>query len=110
MFLPGLWPLLPPSRGRPFILAEENQPAGRQPRHAGQLFRHGGKTRRRDAAGAFNFERRLTADLNSSYSPAVACHDAMRNEVTIAARFRVVAAETGGVAAPAPETTHAPSG
>src|ERR1700722_10322573 len=54
--------------------------------------------------------RRLTADLNPSHSPAVACHDALRNEVTIAARFRVVAAETGGGAAPAPETTHAPGG
>jgi hypothetical protein len=52
----------------------------------------------------------LAADLNSSCSPAVARHDAMRNEVTIAAPFRVVAAETGGVAAPAPETTHAPGG
>ena len=36
--------------------------------------------------------------------------DATRNEVTIAAPFRVVAAEAGGVAAPAPETTHAPGG
>jgi len=52
----------------------------------------------------------LTADLNSSYSPAVACHDALRNEVAIAARFRVVAAEAGRVAAPAPETTYAPGG
>ena len=31
----------------------------------------------------------------------------MRNEVTIAAPFRVVAAEAGGVAGAAPETTHA---
>ena len=54
--------------------------------------------------------RRLIADLNSSYSPAVARHDAVRNQVTIAAPFRVVAAEAGRVAAPAPETTHAPGG
>src|ERR1700722_6028261 len=46
--------------------------------------------------------RRLIADLNPSHSPAVACHDALRNEVAIAARFRVVAAETGGGAAPPP--------
>jgi hypothetical protein len=42
--------------------------------------------------------RRLTADLNSLYSPAVARHDAMRNRATIAS-FRIVAAEAGGVAA-----------
>jgi hypothetical protein len=54
--------------------------------------------------------RRLIADLNPSHSPAVACHDALRNEVAIAARFRVVAAEAGRVAAPAPETTYAPGG
>lgn len=40
----------------------------------------------------------------------MACHDVMRNEVTIAAPFRVVAAETGGVAAHTPETAHAPGG
>ena len=44
---------------------------------------------------------RLTADLNSSYSPAVARHDAMRNQATIASfRIVIVAAEAGGVAAP----------
>ena len=52
----------------------------------------------------------LAADLNSSCSPTVARHDAIRNEVTIAAPFRVVAAETGGVAGPTPETTTAPAG
>jgi hypothetical protein len=51
-----------------------------------------------------------TADLSASYPPAVACHDAMRNEVTIVTRFRVVAAEAGGVAATGSETTHAPGG
>jgi hypothetical protein len=34
----------------------------------------------------------------------------MRNEVTIAAPFRVVAAETGGVAAHTAETAHALGG
>src|ERR1700734_611130 len=44
---------------------------------------------------------RLTADLKSSYSPAVARHDAMRNQATIASfRIVIVAAEAGGVAAP----------
>jgi hypothetical protein len=47
---------------------------------------------------------RLTADLNSSYSPAVVCHDAMRNQVAIAAPFRIVAAKAGWVAAPGAET------
>jgi hypothetical protein len=48
---------------------------------------------------------RLTADLNSSYSPTVVRLDAMRNQVAIAS-FRIVAAKAGGggVAAPAAET------
>jgi hypothetical protein len=47
-----------------------------------------------------DYYRRLTAELNSSYSPAVvARHDAMLDEVASAAPFRIVAAEAGGVAA-----------
>jgi hypothetical protein len=42
---------------------------------------------------------RLTADLNSSYSPAVARLDAMRNQAAIAP-CRIVGAEAGGIAAP----------
>ena len=53
---------------------------------------------------------RLTADLNSSYSPAVARHDAMRNQATIASfRIVIVAAEAGGVA-PGTEAARAVSG
>jgi hypothetical protein len=52
-----------------------------------------------------DYSLRLTADLNSSYSPAVvARHDAMLDEVAIAAPFRIVAAEAGRVAAPGAET------
>jgi hypothetical protein len=51
-----------------------------------------------------DYSLRLTADLNSSYSPAVVCHDAMRNQVAIAAPFRIVAAKAGWVAAPGAET------
>jgi hypothetical protein len=54
-----------------------------------------------------DYYRRLTADLNSSYSPAaVARHDAMLDEVAIAAPFRIVAAEAGGVAAHAGASGH----
>jgi hypothetical protein len=52
-----------------------------------------------------DFCRRLTADVNSSYSPAVARLDAMRNQATIAS-FRI-AAEAGGVAAHGAEAAHA---
>jgi hypothetical protein len=53
---------------------------------------------------------RLTADLNSSYSPAVARHDAMRNQATIASfRIVIVAAEAGGVA-PGTDAARAVSG
>jgi hypothetical protein len=62
--------------------------------------------RRREPAGALGLLSRLTADLNSSYSPTVARHDATRNQATIAS-FRIVAAEAGGVAATAAETAHA---
>jgi hypothetical protein len=52
--------------------------------------------------------QRLTADLNSSYSPTVVRLDAMRNQATIASPFRVAAkAGGGGVGAPAAETAHA---
>jgi hypothetical protein len=50
---------------------------------------------------------RLTADLNSSYSPTVVRLDAMRNQATIASPFRVAAKAGGGVGAPAAETAHA---
>jgi hypothetical protein len=63
----------------------------------------------RDPASAFNFERRLTADLNSPHSPAMARYDAMRNQTAIAAPFRIIAAEAGWVAAER-ETAHAPDG
>jgi hypothetical protein len=54
-----------------------------------------------------DYSLRLTADLNSSYSPAVvARHDAMLDEVAIAAPFRIVAAEAGGVAAHAGASGH----
>jgi hypothetical protein len=55
--------------------------------------------------------KRLTADLNSSYSPAVVRLDAMRNQATIASfHIVIVAAEAGGVAAPGAETAPAASG
>jgi hypothetical protein len=62
--------------------------------------------RRRESAGAPGPCPRLTANPNPPYSPAVACHDAMRNQATIAS-FRIVAAEAGGIAAPGAETAHA---
>jgi hypothetical protein len=63
--------------------------------------------RRREPGVRSGYCRRLTANLNSSYSPAVvARHDAMLDEVAIAAPFRIVAAEAGRVAAHAGASGH----
>ena len=63
--------------------------------------------RRREPWVRSDYCRRLTANLNSSYSPAVvARHDAMLDEVAIAAPFRIVAAEAGRVAAHAGASGH----
>ena len=63
-------------------------------------------TNRHEPAGALGLLSRLTADLNSSCSPTVACHDAMRNQATTGS-FRIVAAEAGGVAATGAEAARA---